>query len=155
DLGAAIGDDLVHVHVELGPAPGHPDVEGKHVPVLAGEDLVADLDDQPVSLGAETAAGEIGVGCGLLEDRERVDELPGDEVLSDAEVLERALGLGAPQLVCGNADLSQAVAFRTCRGHGFDELRFDAGCAAAWSRGRARVGWLPSPGIRAHRSPGL
>jgi integrase len=44
-LAAAVGDHLVHIHVELCAAAGHPDVQWKHVLMLAGEDLIADLDD--------------------------------------------------------------------------------------------------------------
>ena len=50
ELAAAVGDHLVDVHVELRAAAGHPDVQREHVVVLAGEDLVADLDDQRMRL---------------------------------------------------------------------------------------------------------
>ena len=61
-------DHLVDVHVELGAAAGHPDVQRKHVVVLAGQDLVADLDDQAMYLVVEPLAGVIGVGRRLLQD---------------------------------------------------------------------------------------
>jgi hypothetical protein len=48
ELAAAVGDHLVDVHVELGAAAGHPDMQRKHVVMLAGEDFVAGLNDQLV-----------------------------------------------------------------------------------------------------------
>src|SRR5439155_27236742 len=41
DLGATVGDYLIDVHVELGAAARHPNVQGKHVVVLPGEDVIA------------------------------------------------------------------------------------------------------------------
>ncbi len=46
ELAGSVGEDLVDVHVELGAAAGHPDMEREHVVVLAGEDFVGDLDDE-------------------------------------------------------------------------------------------------------------
>src|SRR5258705_13641214 len=44
-LAASVGDHLIHVHVELCAAAGHPDMQGKHVWMLASEDFIADLTD--------------------------------------------------------------------------------------------------------------
>src|SRR5712671_4513463 len=41
------------------------------------------------------------------------NHLAGDQILADAEVLERALGLGPPELVGRNVDLAETVGFRT------------------------------------------
>ena len=79
--------------------------------VLAGEDFVADRDDQPVSLVASRAAVVIGIGRGLLQDRIGRDHLARHQVLADAEMLERALRLRAPELVGGHIDLAEAVGF--------------------------------------------
>src|SRR5262245_38145100 len=38
------------------------------------------------------------------------DHLPRDQILTDAEMLEPALGLSAPQLVCRDFDDTEAVA---------------------------------------------
>ena len=46
ELTAAVRDDLVDVHVELGAAAGHPHMQRKHVLMLPAKDLVADLHDQ-------------------------------------------------------------------------------------------------------------
>ena len=66
-LAAAVGDHLVDVHVELGAAARHPDMQRKHVVMLAGEDLVADLNDQFVALVVEPLAGVVGDGGGFLQ----------------------------------------------------------------------------------------
>ena len=70
--------------------------------MLAGEDLVADLDDQPVGLVVEPLAGMVRVGGRFLQDGVGGDHLARHQIRADAEMLERALGLRAPQLVGGN-----------------------------------------------------
>ena len=55
ELAAAVGDHLVDVHVELGAAAGHPDMQRKHVVMLAGQDFVADLHDQLHDAGRRAA----------------------------------------------------------------------------------------------------
>jgi hypothetical protein len=88
ELAAAVGDHLIDVHVELGTAAGHPDVQRKHVVVLAGQDFIAGLDDQFVSLCVEPPAIMVGNGGGLLQRRVGRDHLAGDEILAVAEMLE-------------------------------------------------------------------
>jgi len=46
ELAAAVGDHLVHVHVELRAAAAHPDVQREHVVVLALEDFVTAPHDE-------------------------------------------------------------------------------------------------------------
>ena len=46
ELAAPVGDHLVDVHVELGAAAGHPDMQRKVVVMLAAEYLLAGLDNQ-------------------------------------------------------------------------------------------------------------
>ena len=111
ELAAAVGDHFVHVHVELRAAAGHPHMQRKHVVMLAGEDFVADLNDQLVALIVEPLAGMVGVGGGFLQDGVGGDHLARNQILADAEMFERALGLRAPQLVGGNIDLAEAVGF--------------------------------------------
>ena len=121
ELAAAVGDHLVHIHVELRAAAGHPDVQREHVVMLAGEDFVADLNDQLVSLVIEPLAGMIGVGRRLLQDRIGGDHLARHQILADAEMLERTLGLRAPEFVGGDVDLAEAVDFlANFVRHGFD-----------------------------------
>src|ERR1700683_5843408 len=68
ELAATVGDHFVYVHVELGAAAGHPDMQRKHVVVLAGEDFVAGLSDQFVSLIVKALARVVRDGGGLLQD---------------------------------------------------------------------------------------
>src|SRR5215470_7815489 len=124
DLGAAVRDHLVHVHVELGAASGHPHVERKHVVMLAGDDLVADPGDQLMGLGTEAAARAICVGCRFLEYRVGDNHLPRNEVGADAEVLERSLGLRAPKLVSGNSYFSKTIGLSANFGHDFSSRSF-------------------------------
>src|SRR5262249_59756291 len=109
NLRTTVGDHLVDVHVELRTASGHPDVERKHVVMLAGEDLVANLNDQLVGLRTESPSREVRVGRRFFENRVGVDHLSWNEVRSDTEVLQRSLRLRAPKLVGGNTDFSEAT----------------------------------------------
>src|SRR5258707_10192517 len=95
-LAAAVRDHLVHVHVELSAAPGHPHMQWKHVVMLAGEYLVTGINDQLMGLVLEPLADMVRVGCGFLQNGVRSNHLARNEVLADAEVLKGALGLSAP-----------------------------------------------------------
>ena len=117
ELAAAVGDHLVDVHVELGAAAGHPHMQRKHVVMLSGEDFVADLHDQLVTLIVEPLAGVVGDGGGFLQGRIGRDHFARDQILADAEMLERALGLSAPQLVRRDFNHTEAVAFFSRVGH--------------------------------------
>ncbi len=110
-LAAAIGDHLIHIHVELRSAARHPYVQRKHVLMLAAQNFVADLDDQFVVLGLEPVAGMVGIGCGFLQDGVGADHLARHQVPAYAEVLQRTLGLGAPELAGANLYFPQAVGF--------------------------------------------
>ena len=67
ELAAAIGDHLVHVHIELGAATRHPHMQREHVVILAGEDFVASLNDQFVTLVVQPLAVVVGGSCRLLQ----------------------------------------------------------------------------------------
>ena len=99
NLAAPIGDHFVDVHVELGAAARHPHVQREHVMMLSGEDFIANLHDQLVTLIVEPLAGVICRSGGLLQGGICGDHFAWNEISADAEVLERALGLSAPQLV--------------------------------------------------------
>ncbi len=92
-------------------------MQGEHVVVLAGEDFVAGLDDQLVLLVAEPLAGMVCRSSGLLQDGIGGDHLARNQVLADAEVLERPLGLRAPQLVRRHFHYTEAVGFFSHGGH--------------------------------------
>src|SRR5260221_8769983 len=52
---------------ELGTAAGHPDMQGKHVVMFAGEDLVAGLNDQLIALIVESLARVVRSGSGFFQ----------------------------------------------------------------------------------------
>ena len=110
-LAAAIGDHLVHVHVELRAAAGRPNMQRKHVLMPAGQNLVADLRDQRMDLVGKPLAGMVGVRRRLFQDGVGGDHVARRQILADAEMLERALGLRAPKLVGGDTDLAEGVGF--------------------------------------------
>src|SRR6516225_6390805 len=92
-------------------------MQWEHVVVLAGEDLVAGLHDQLVASVVQPAAGMVRDGGGLLQDRVAGDHLARNEILADAEMLQRALRLRSPQLVCRYLDNAEAVSFLSEVGH--------------------------------------
>src|SRR5260370_19798326 len=81
--------------------------------MLAGDDLVADPGDELVGLRPEAPTRAICVGGGFLEDCVGGNHLPRNQVRADAEVLERALRLRAPQLVGGNSYFSQTISLHS------------------------------------------
>src|SRR5258708_2402411 len=109
ELAASVGDHFIHIHVELGAASGHPDMQREHVVMLAVEDLVADVNDQLVGLSIEPVAGVICIGRRFLQDRISQNHLARHQILADAEMLERTLRLRSPELVGGNVDLAETV----------------------------------------------
>ena len=79
--------------------------------MLAGEDFVTDLNDQPVGLVGQTLVGMVGDGCGFLQNGVRDDHLARHQVPANAEVLERALRLCAPEPVGRNIDFAETIGF--------------------------------------------
>jgi hypothetical protein len=59
----------------------------------------------------------VGDGSGFLERRVGRDHLAGDKVLADAEMLERALGLRAPEFVGGYLDDPETICLCSHVGH--------------------------------------
>jgi len=94
-------------------------VQREHVVVLTGEDFVAGLDDQLVLLIAKPLAGMVCCGSRLLQDGIGGDHLTRNQVLADAEMLERALGLSTPQLIGRHFNHSEAICLSSHVGHLF------------------------------------
>src|SRR5258708_23912799 len=109
ELAAAVGNDLVHVHVELRAASRHPNMERKHVLMASCEDLIAGLNDQFVLLVVEPPAGMIGISGGFLQGGVCRYHLARDQILPDAEMFKRPLCLSSPQLVVWHTDFTEAV----------------------------------------------
>ena len=49
----------------------------------------------------EASAGMVRVGRGFFQDGIRINNLAGNEIRADTEVLKRPLGLGSPEFVGG------------------------------------------------------
>src|SRR5215831_10835314 len=111
DLATAVGDYFVYVHVELGSAACHPHVQRKHLMMLAGENLVANLGDQFVLLVVQPLAGMIGFGCSFLQNRIGCNHFAGNQILPNVEMFERTLGLCTPKFVRRYLNYSETVAF--------------------------------------------
>jgi len=98
-------------------AAGHPHMQGKHVVMLTGEDLVTDLDDQIVAFVVESLSSMVCVSSSFLQNRVRGDHFPRHEVLANAEVFKGTLGLRPPKLVDENLDLAKAIRFGAVFSH--------------------------------------
>jgi hypothetical protein len=109
-VGAA-GDHLVDVHVGLGAAAGLPDHQREVLVVAACEDLVGGLFDQPGDFRRQFAEVVVDPRGGFLDQRQGVDHGERHALAADGEVLQRALGLGAPVGVVGHLYGAQAIGF--------------------------------------------
>src|SRR5262245_54449029 len=96
ELATPVGDDLVHVHVELRPAASHPDVQWKHIVVLAHENLIACPHNELEALVIEALPGMVGDGRAFFQCGVSRDHLSWDQVESDTKMLQRTFGLRAP-----------------------------------------------------------
>jgi hypothetical protein len=74
--------------------------------MLAGEDLVTNINDQLVTLVIEPLARTVRISRGLLQDGVRRDHLAWNQIFADAEMLKRALGLGAPESIGWDLDFA-------------------------------------------------
>src|SRR5258708_13997293 len=88
ELATPVGDHFVDVHVELSAASRHPDMQGKHVVMLAGQDLVTGLNNQVMTLIVEPLTVTIGDGGGFLQGGVTRDHLARNEVLADADIFD-------------------------------------------------------------------
>ncbi len=84
-------------------------MQRKHVVMLAGQDFITGLNDQVGALIVKALAVAVRDGSGFLQGGVGRDHFAGNQVLPDAEMLERALGLRAPQLVGGYFNDAEAV----------------------------------------------
>lgn len=112
DLGGAVGDDLVCVHVRRGAGACLEHVDRELVVVVAGDDFVGGSDDRVGGVVIDEAQIAVGLRGGLLDDAERADEPAAHRDPRDGEVLDGALGLCAPVGVRRYLHLSEAVLLR-------------------------------------------
>jgi hypothetical protein len=75
------------------------------------------MDDQLVTLIVEPLTRMVRGGSGFLQGGVGGDHFAGNQIAADAEMLERALGLGAPQSVRRHFNHTEAVALFPHVGH--------------------------------------
>ena len=112
DIGG-VGDHLVDVHVGLGAGAGLPDQQREMLVELAVGDVLRHRDDGPGAPGVERAEIAVDLGRGALDQAERVHDLDRHAFAADAEIVQRALGLRAPEFVGGDIERPEGVAFGT------------------------------------------
>ena len=102
-LGGAVGQHLVHVHIALRARAGLPHGRREFVRPLAGDHFVGGARDGIGDLRIQLAQVGVHLGGGALELRHRGDQRRGHLLGRDREEMQRALGLGAPQVVLGTS----------------------------------------------------
>ena len=105
----AVGEHLVDVHVGLRAGAGLPHDQREFGVVLAGDHFVRRLCDRLAGLAVDLVQFDIDQRAGALDPRERADELHRHALAGNAEVLQAALRLRAPQPVRRHLHLTQTV----------------------------------------------
>ena len=108
-LGAAVGQHLVHVHVALGARAGLPHGQRKLVRMAAGQHFVGGAQDGVGLVGLEQAERAVHRGGGALHLGQRGDQFGRHALGRNMEVFQRALGLRAPQMGRGHLDRPETV----------------------------------------------
>ena len=119
ELAAPIRDHLIDVHIELGTATRHPDMQRKHIVMLPGENFIAGLNDQLVALIIKPLPVVVCDRGSFLQRSVGGDHFAGNQVFPDTKVLKRPLGLRAPEFVCGNVNDAEAVRLFPHFRHGY------------------------------------
>jgi hypothetical protein len=155
ELAGPVGQHLVHVHVALGAAARLPDHERELVGVFFVPHLVRRGHDGPPLLLVQQAELHVDERARLFDEGQGADE-PGRHALAgDLEVLQGALGLGAPEAVRGHFDGPEGVFLHPRRrGHGLSTTRHSmlTGRGPQRAAGAARIRRSSSALIRA-RAP--
>jgi hypothetical protein len=110
-LDGEVREDLVHVHVGLGARARLIDHERKLIVILALHHIGGRRRDGIGQARLQLAKILVHKSGGLLHDRQRMDQGKRHPVRPDAEVLERTLRLGAPELVGCNFDGAEGICF--------------------------------------------
>ena len=111
-------DHLVRVHVGGRARSGLVDVQGEVVVPPAFGDFPRSGGDGRAPFGREESQLDVGLGGGLFQPPERLDEAPPEAPPADGKVLDRALGLRAVKGVGGNPHLAHGVLLDSmCFGH--------------------------------------
>ncbi len=103
------GDHLVGVHVGAGARTGLEDVDRKLVVVAAVGDFGGRGDDRVGLLRGQQPEVLVDLRARALQQAQGADLGALQPAARDRKVLDRALGLRAPQRFCGDADLAHGV----------------------------------------------
>ena len=110
---AAVGNDLVGVHVGLGAAAGLPDDQGEVVVQSAADDLVASLGNRRQFFVGHLLRlqGVIGLGGSLFQDAKGMGNFPGHrfDSYADEEILMAAFGLCCPIFIRRHLDFAHGI----------------------------------------------
>ena len=118
-LAAAVGQNLVEVHVGLGPRTGLPDGQREFTIMLAGQHLVGGRLDGLGLVGCQLPQSGVDRGGRTLDGSQRPDQLRRLLLGGNPEVLQRTLSLRAPQAIGRDGDLAKGVALHAHgSGHG-------------------------------------
>jgi hypothetical protein len=109
ELDGPVGDDLVGVHVGLGPAAGLEDAERELLVEGPVGYLGRGLGDPFGRARIELAEIRVDEGRGPLQDAEGPDDRAGHRLVADVEVVQRTGCLGAPVHLGRDLDLTHAV----------------------------------------------
>ena len=117
DFVAAVGNDLVGVHVRLGTRPRLPDHQGEMLQQRAVHHLVTSRFDGGQFFGGHLFGTEcvVGNGGGFFQHTEGVDNLGGHgfDADTDFKIFVASLGLCSPKTVGGDFNLAHRIVFNT------------------------------------------
>ena len=109
DFVAAVGNDLVGVHVGLRAAAGLPNDQREVVVQGTGNHLVAGAADHVQTAVVQLAEFMVGNCRGLLQNAEGVGDFARHDLAADFEVLEAALRLRAPVAIRGHLHFTHGI----------------------------------------------
>ncbi len=104
-------NDFVDVHVRAGAGARLHDADRKLVCVTAAGDLERRRGDAGSERRRKFAEFAIGLGCGPLDEADCPDQRRRHALLTDADVVDRALRLGAPERRRCDRNVAEAVLF--------------------------------------------
>ena len=108
-----VSDDFVDVHVELRATAGHPYGQGEIAIELAGQDVIAGLDNGIGPVAVDDAQFLVGQGSGFFQVSKDGDHFGRNLFRADLKILEAALCLGTPEFVSRDFDFSHRISFYT------------------------------------------
>ena len=117
DLGRAVGEHLVRVHVVRRTGAGLVDVDDELIAERAADDLVGGLDDRTRDIAFQTPERRIGFGRRLLDENRRDDQVGRRAQTADRKILDGAGGLHAVVRIGGNLHFAEGIALDAI-GHG-------------------------------------